>query len=257
MRMHPDDPAHVAGCADCQARAGLDGLDGLDVDLDTVWIGVAAEVWARPVGAVERLAGRLLGSAGLARALVTTPSLVVSWIVASAVVLTVGVLVTRSTGTPWVALLAPALAGAGIAYAYGPGIDPAFELSQTMAVSDRMVLLVRALAVFGVNALLGVLASLVAAGAQGITLGWLAPMTAVAALALATATLARSANVGVAAALAGWLIVVLASSIPTGDLATAVAQGNLAPAYALATLACLSAALYLTSNGRSERRPWL
>ncbi len=254
MRMHPDDPAHVAGCADCQARAGLDGLD---VDLDTVWSGVAAEVWARPVGAVERLAGRLLGSPGLARALVTTPSLVVSWIVASAVVLAVGVLATRSTGTPWVALLAPALAGAGIAYAYGPGIDPAFELSQTMAVSDRMVLLVRVLAVFGVNALLGVLASLVAAGAQGVTLGWLMPMTAVAALALAAATLARSANAGVAAALASWLIVVLASSIPTQDFATAVVQGNLAPAYALATLACLSAALYLTSNGRSERRPWL
>jgi len=252
--MHPDDPAHVAGCADCRARASLDGLD---VDLDTVWIGVAAEVWARPVGAVERLVGRLLGSAGLARALVTTPSLVVSWIVASAVVLTVGVLVTRSTGTPWVALLAPALAGAGIAYAYGPGIDPAFELSQTMAVSDRMVLLVRVLAVFGVNALLGVLASLVAAGAQGITLGWLMPMTAVAALALAAATLARSANAGVAAALVSWLIVVLASSIPTQDFATAVVQDNLAPAYALATLVCLSAALYLTSNGRSERRPWL
>ncbi len=254
MRVHPDDPAHVAGCADCQARAGLDGLD---VDLDTVWIGVAAEVWARPVGAIERLAGRLLGSAGLARALVTTPSLVVSWIVASAVVLAVGVLATRSTGTPWVALLAPALAGAGIAYAYGPGIDPAFELSQTMAISDRMVLLVRSLAVFGVNALLGVLASLFAVGAQGITLGWLMPMTAVAALALAAATLARSANAGVAAALAGWLIVVLASSIPTQDLATAVVQDNLAPAYALATLVCLSAALYLTSNGRSERRPWL
>ena len=57
------------------------------------------------------------------------------------------------------ALLAPAFAAAGIAYAYGPGMDPAWELSQSMAVSDRMVLLVRALAVFALNAALGLAAT--------------------------------------------------------------------------------------------------
>lgn len=254
MPMHPDDPAHVAGCAECQARAGRAALD---VDLGRVWTGIAAEVWARPVGAIERLARRLLGSPGLARALVTTPSLVVSWLVASAAVLAVGVAVTRNTGVPWVSLLAPALAGVGIAYAYGPGIDPAFELTQTMAISDRMILLVRGLAVFGVNAALGLVASLFAAGAAGITLGWLMPMTTVAALALAAATLARSANVGVAAALAGWLIIVLAGTIPTQDLATVVVQEDLIPAYAVGTLACLGVALYVTSHGTSGGRQWL
>ena len=102
------------------------------------------------------------------------------------------------------ALLAPAVAGAGIAYAYGPGIDPAWELSRSMAVSDRMVLLVRALAVFGLNALLGLVASAASGAAAAVTFGWLVPMTAVCALALAAATLTRSANVGVLAGLAGW-----------------------------------------------------
>ena len=51
------------------------------------------------------------------------------------------------------------MAAAAIAYAYGPGIDPAWELACSMAVSDRMVLLVRALAVFAVNAVLGLAAS--------------------------------------------------------------------------------------------------
>ena len=51
------------------------------------------------------------------------------------------------------------MAAVGIAYAYGPGIDPAWELSGSMAVSDRMVLLVRALAVFAVDAVLGLAAS--------------------------------------------------------------------------------------------------
>ncbi len=255
MVRHTDDPAHVAGCADCQARAALGGLD---VDLERAWRGIAAETWATPVGPVERLAGRLLGSPGLARALVTTPSLVASWIVASAIVLAVGALATLGTGTPWPALLAPALAGIGIAYAYGPGIDPAFELSQTAAVSDRMVLLVRGLAVFGLNAALGVVASLVTADATatGLTLGWLAPMTTVAALALAAATLARSANVGVAAALAGWCIAILAGLAGTGDLAAAVVRGALAPLYLAGTAAGLALALWATSGQRGEAALW-
>ena len=130
-----------------------------DVDLSRVWTGVAAEVWRRRPGPAERLAARLLRSPGLARALVTTPSLLLGWVIATVVVLAAGAAATLGTGTPYVALFAPAVAGAGIAYAYGPGIDPAWELSQSMAVSDRMVLLVRALAVFGLNAAVGLAAS--------------------------------------------------------------------------------------------------
>ena len=251
MMNHPDDPSHIAGCVDCQARCSLAALD---VDLERVWTGVAAEVWSEQVGLLERVAGRLLGSPGLARALVTTPSLVLSWIVASAIVLGIGVVVTRTTGTAWVALLAPGLAGIGIAYAYGPGIDPAFELSQTMAISDRLVLLVRGLAVFTVYAVLGLLASLFTATASGITLGWLVPMTTVSALALGTATLARSANVGVAIGLAGWGLVVLGSAVGTHDLSTAVVQPALVPAYLAATVLFLALTLYATSNDRPIER---
>lgn len=251
MVNHPDEPAHVAGCVDCQARSSLRALD---VDLEHVWTGVAAEVWSEPVSLVERLAVRLLGSPGLARALVTTPSLVLSWIVASAIVLGIGVVVTRTTGTAWVALLAPGLAGIGIAYAYGPGIDPAFELSRTMAISDRLVLLVRAITVFAVYAALGAVASLFTATASGITLAWLVPMTTVSALALATATLARSANVGVAIGLAGWGLVVLGSAVSTHDLSTAVVRPALVPAYLAATALFLALALYATSSERPIER---
>jgi hypothetical protein len=247
MLNHPDEPTHIAGCVDCQARYSLQALE---VDLERVWTGVAAEVWSGRVNPIEIVAGRLLGSAGLARALVTTPSLVLSWIVASAVVLGIGVVVTRTTGTAWDALLAPGLAGIGIAYAYGPGIDPAFELSQTMATSDRLVLLVRGLTVFAVYAALGVIASLFTATASGITLGWLVPMTTVSTLALAAATLARSANVGVAIGLAGWGLVVLGSAVGTHDLSTAVVQPALVPGYLTATIFLLALALYATSKGR-------
>ena len=217
-----------------------------DVDLNRVWLGVAEQVWRRHPGPAERLAGRALRSPGLARALLTTPSLLIGWVIASAVVLAAGALVTVATGTPYVALFAPAVAAAGIAYAYGPGIDPAWELSQSLAVSDRMVLLVRALAVFGLNAALGLAASAASGAAAAVTFGWLVPMTAVCALALAAATLTRSANVGVAAGLAGWAITVLGGRVADGSLTTAVASASLVPPYLVFAAVCGAVTWYAT-----------
>ncbi|HKT04040.1 MAG TPA: hypothetical protein VJT31_31330 [Rugosimonospora sp.] len=214
------------------------------MDLDRIWLGVAAEVWRREPGPVERVAARLLRSPGLARALVTTPSLLLGWVIATVAVVAVGVAATLTTGTAYVPLFAPAVAGAGIAYAYGPGIDPAWELSESMAVSDRMVLLVRALAVFGLNAVLGVAASVASGAAAVLTFGWLVPMAAVCALALAAATLSRSANVGVAAGLGGWVIAVLAGRTATGSLRAATTGASLIVPYLLVVAVCAAIAWY-------------
>ncbi|MFC4589638.1 hypothetical protein [Sphaerisporangium corydalis] len=227
-------------------RAGAPG----DVDLDRVWIGVAAQVWRREPGWPERLAGRLLRSPGLARALLTTPSLLVPWLIASVVVFGAGALATAGSDQPLVALMTPALAAAGIAYAYGPGIDPAWELSASMAVSDRMVLLVRVVAVFGVNAVLGLAASAASGTAAGLTFGWLLPMTAVSALALAAATLARSANVGVAAGVAGWTIMILAGETVSGRYTFAVGDPALVLPYLAFTAGCAAVVLYATRMSR-------
>jgi hypothetical protein len=224
-----------------------------DVDLDRAWLGVAAQVWRRRPGPVERAAGRLLRSPGLARALVTTPSLLLGWVIATAVVLIAGVGITLGTGQPWVALLAPAVAAVGIAYAYGPGIDPAWELSQSMAVSDRMVLLVRALAVFGLNAGLGLAASAVSGAAAAVTFGWLVPMTAVSALALAAATVTRSANVGVAAGSAGWAITILAGQAAGGRYTAAVTDHSLVLPYLAFAACCVAVVLFATRIPRGTR----
>jgi hypothetical protein len=223
-----------------------DGYGPADVDLDRVWTGVAAQVWLRRPGRIERLAARLLRSSGLARALVVTPSLLIGWVIATAVVLLAGMAATLGTRTPYVALFDPAVAAAGIAYAYGPGIDPAWDLSQSMAVSDRMVLLARALAVFGLNAVLGLLASAASGAAVAVTFGWLVPMTAVCALALAAATLARSANVGVAAGISGWVITVLAGKAIAGPVTAAVASPSLVLPYLVFTACCGALVLYTT-----------
>ncbi len=212
----------------------------------------APAVWRRQPGLVERVAGRLLRSPGLARALVTTPSLLLPWLIASAVVLGAGAAATLSTGRPWVALLAPAVAAAGIAYAYGPGIDPAWELSRSMAVGDRLVLLVRALAVFALDAGLGVAASAASGTAVGITFSWLVPMTAVCALALAVATVSRSANAGVAAGLGGWALLIVSEQAATGRYTDAVTGSGLILPYLAFAAACVAVALYATKTARGS-----
>jgi hypothetical protein len=227
-------------------RADLPGPGPRDVDLRRVWLGVAAVVWHRRPGLVERLAGRALRSPGLARALVTTPSLLLGWVIASVVVLAAGMFATLGTGTPYVAFFAPAVAATGIAYAYGPGIDQAWELSQSMAVSYRMVLLVRVLAVFALNAALGLVASAASVTAAAVTFGWLIPMTAVSALALAAATVTRSASVGAAAGLTAWAITVLSAHSASGQITMAVASSALVLPYLAVAVACAAIAWFAT-----------
>jgi len=211
-----------------------------DVDLGRVWIGVAAEIWRRHPGRLERTAARLLRSPGLARALLTTPSLLLPWLISTVVVFSVGALVSLGPGQPLVWLVAPAVAAVGIAFAYGPAIDPAWELSSSCAVSDRLVLLTRAVAVFALNAALGLLASAASGAAATLTYGWLLPMTAVCALALAVAVASRSAIVGAAAGLAAWVIVVLAGQAAGGQLTASVTNPHAYLPY-LAVAACCAA----------------
>jgi hypothetical protein len=225
-----------------------------DVDLGRVWISVAAQVWRRRPSALERTAARLLRSPGLARALLTTPSLLLPWLIASTVVLAAGAAATLSSGQPLVALFAPAVAAAAIAYSYGPGVDPAWELACSMAVSDRMVLLARALVVFAVNAVLGLAASAVTESAAAITFGWLIPMTAVCAFALAVATVARSAAAGAAAGVAAWLITVLSGRVASGRFSAAVTDTVLFLPYLAIGAGCAAIVLYATRIPRGTLR---
>lgn len=218
-----------------------------DVDLARVWGAVATEVWRRQPSWLERRLTRLLRSPGLARALLTTPSLLVAWLIATVVVMAVGAAATMGSGQPLVALMAPAVAGAAIAYAYGPGMDPAWELARSMAVSDRLVLLVRAVAVFAVNAGLGLAASAVSGVAASVTFGWLVPMTAVSAFALATATVARSANVGVAAGTAAWSITVLTAQASSHQWSAAITDWALVAPYLIVT-ACGAAVITVATR---------
>jgi hypothetical protein len=241
-----------------------------DVDLDRVWTNVAAEVWRRHPGRLERTATRALRSPGLARALLTTPSLLLPWLIGSAVVLAIGALTQVGANQPLVGLLAPAVAAVGIAYAYGPGIDPAWELACSCAVSDRLVLLTRAVAVFVTNAVFGLAASAAALGTPAethtaqLTFAWLLPMSAVCALTLAVAVAVRSAAVGAGAGIAAWIFVVLTRSTffpasgtsgglsqsPGVNLAGAITDPDLYLPYVAVAACCAAIVWYATRPQR-------
>lgn len=223
-----------------------------DVDLGRVWTGIATVMWRREVRWPERVIGRLLRSPGLARALLTTPSLLVPWLLASAVVIGAGAAATAASGQPVVSLLAPAVAAAGIAYAYGPGIDPAWELSCSTAVSVRMVLLVRAFGVLAVDMVLGLAGSAVSGATAGVTFGWLIPMTAVSALALAVATVARSASVGAAAGSVGWAVTVLSARTVAGRFAAVVTGSSVVLPYLAVIVCCTAIVLFATRMPRGS-----
>jgi hypothetical protein len=251
---------------DDRYRADAEGAGAghRQVDLGRVWTGVAAELWRRRPGPAERLAARLLRSPGLARALMTTPSLLLPWLIATVVIFGVGGLVTLVGGEPLVWVLAPLIAAVGIANAYGPGVDPAWELASSMAVSDRMVLLVRAVAVFAVNACLGLVVSgasywatghgphgagghATAAAAAAITFAWLIPMTAVCALTLAVAVATRSASAGALTGVFAWGATVLASRATAGAFTAAVTSTATYLPY-LAVAACATAVIAYASR---------
>src|SRR5262249_36606623 len=149
-------------------------------------------------------------------------------------------LVSLGQGQPLVWLLAPAVAATGVAFAYGPGLDPAWELSASCALPDRMVLLTRVVAVFAVNAVLGLLASAASGAAAALTFGWLIPMTAVCALALAAAVATRSALVGASAGIAAWVITVLSAQTASGQFTASVTNAASYLPY-LVVLACCAA----------------
>lgn len=229
-----------------------------DVDLDAVWSRVTGEIWAIEPGWTERTAARLLKSPALARALVTTPSLVLAWLLASALVLALGVVATNMTDEPWVPFLAPIVAIAGVSFVYGAGADPAWEIVRTMALPRRMVLLVRVVAVFATNMAIALVASLFTPMVGSVVVLWLLPMVGLSMIALAFATWTQSPAFGAASGLAIWLAVALQSLSRTNDVTAFVHEdviAGMAPLYVLATMLA-AIVVMLGSGGLPGRDRW-
>ena len=228
--------AHLGSCRRCQQT--LAALAPLD--LGYAWQGVAAELDAPKPSLLERLLVAVGVRPGLARFTATTPSLRLGWLLANALVLVLVALPMAlrpvATWPPAVLLAAPLVAAAAVAFAYGPAVDPAYEAVAATPLSPVRALLVRLAAVLVANTLLAGAVEL-ALGGRGPRAGWLLPMCAAALLAVLVAS-RWSPQVGAAAGMGAWLLVLVAwkaSHQPAGWLTGPGAQA----AYAVVAAALL------------------
>jgi hypothetical protein len=227
-----------------------DALRVSGVRFDRVWNGVAAGLWSTEANGLERTASRLLRSPALARALIATPSLFVAWLLASIVIFTVGAFMTVSVDQPIVPLLAPAIAGVGVSLAYGPAADPAWDITRTMAVPERMLLL-RVVAVFITNTMIGFAATVVTDRTADVTFSWLLPMTSIALVGLAVAVASNSGTIGGVSALVVWFGFTMATFVDTRHMSDVISSDRIAassPIYLVLMLASVGVVWISTTD---------
>jgi hypothetical protein len=227
---------HLVSCGQCrEALASV--VDPVAVDAG--WERLDAELDVPRRGLFEGLLVRLGVADHTARLLAATPVLRRSWLAAVVFVLvaTVGAVYTADSPTLFLAL-APLLPLAGVALAYGPALDPTYEMAVVSPVHGFRLLMIRTVAVLTTVLGLNGLAALALPGYGLRALAWLLP-----ALALTATGLALTPRLGpvLAPSLVGgtWLAllgIADASTDDSGPLApfTAAGQGAAAAVAALA-----------------------
>jgi hypothetical protein len=231
--------AHMLACAHCR---GAIAPRVSSSQLDAMWRGVEDALDAPQPGIVERGLLRLGVREHIARLLAATPSLRLSWFLAEAFALGSAAFAahhaagTRAGGaTLFLFLVLAALAPvAGVAAAFGPGVDPAYEIGIASPMRGDRLLFVRAAAVLVASIAIGGIAALALPGLDGTMALWLLP-----ALGLTVATLAAGTWLHpiVAACSVGlvWLTgAAVASVAATDPLAPFHVAGQLASSLAIA-----------------------
>jgi len=185
---------HLTGCADCRARIAT------HVDappLEKVWSRVREQAQAPRPSVVERLLTRAGMPAPDALLVGKAPSLRASWLLGVTVTLGfagLGASFGGSRGLAFFLLVAPLVPVAGVAFAYGPDVDPSYEVCAAAPYPAFRLLLLRSSAVLATSLPLVLAASLLLPGllATGLTaVTWLLPALAFTAVVLAASTWVR------------------------------------------------------------------
>jgi hypothetical protein len=188
---------HLTGCADCRARIATH----VEVaPLEMVWSRVRELAQAPAPSLVERLLTRLGVSAPDARIVAVAPSLRTSWLFGLAVTLGfvgLGAANGEARGLAFFLLVAPLVPVAGVAFAYGPDVDPSYEVGVAVPYSAARLLLLRTAAVLATSLPLVLAAALLVPGLSWTAVTWLLPALAFTALTLAASTWTRPTFAGV------------------------------------------------------------
>jgi hypothetical protein len=179
--------AHLMSCESCRAQLAAHADRGR---LDQLWTRIDDTVRQPGLGPVERLLVALGIDDHWARLLCATRSLSLSWFLAIALALAFAVAAAHSGERGFLVFLvvAPLLPVAGVAAAYGPGVDPTYEIGLASPMSSFNLLLIRASAVLVTSVLLGAVAALTLPELNWTAVAWLLPALGLVAAALALAT---------------------------------------------------------------------
>ena len=196
--------AHLVGCAACRAITATTA----DAErLDATWLHIVDTIDQPRPKALERVLRALGTRDHIARLIGATPSLQLSWLLSVAFVL--GFAAAGAHIGPRGVLaflsLAPLIPLAGIGVAYGPGVDPAYEVSVAAPMPGFRLLLLRAGVVLATSTvLLGATAWWLPAGWKSAA--WLLPSLGLSLVSLALGTFVDPLRAAVGVSV-GWVAV--------------------------------------------------
>lgn len=198
--------AHARQCDTCRQRAMSEESDRLEA----IWQDTVDEIDAPRSGLIERGLAALGMPEYLARLLAATPSLTMPWLLAVFAVLGFGLAMAwGSAGEPLPAaragllpflMLAPLVPVAGVAVAFGPMVDPAYEVAMASPFHGFRLLLLRTVAVVATSMAMALGLALLLPNASLLAAAWILPGLALAAVALAASTFMSPLTAGVGSA---------------------------------------------------------
>jgi hypothetical protein len=218
--------AHLTACPACRIR--LTALaDPREVAVG--WSRLDAALDAPVPGRLERLLLHVGVANDMARLLVVTPILRVSWLVSIAMTLAFSAASARladTMSTPIVFLaLAPLLPLAGIAACFGPRVDPSYEIALVAPLQTFRLLLLRCAVVLTTTCLLSLAAALALPDYGLVALGWVLPS-----LTLTLLSLALTPRFGPVTAaiviIAGWIVLLAGTVEPDTGSSVVFALGG-------------------------------
>jgi hypothetical protein len=244
--------AHLMSCEPCREQiAELVDRSRLEV----VWTEVADAVMLPAPGVVEKLLLRLGVKEHIARLLVATPALRVSWFAAIALALTFALVAAHSTedGYLYFLVLAPMPPPPGVTTAYGPGVDPTYEIGLAAPMRSFHLLMIRAAAVLTSSTMMSAVASFALPQLNWAVAAWLLPSLGLTAATLALSTVIRPLRAATGVAVTWLAGTVLAMGVASRSSATVegIFGGLLQIVLLVVTLA--SAMLLYRRQDRLER----
>ncbi len=245
--------AHVMACETCRS---LVTAAVPDTRLESIWTAVADEVDIPRRTWSERLLGTLGMADSDARLVAAAPALHLSWLTSLAAVLLFAVWASNTSdpGVTLFLIVAPVVPVLAVMGAYGPRIDPTYEMSVASPYPTLRLVLLRSATVVAVSGALALLASALVPQGQ-MAAAWLLPCLA---LVMLTLILARWVPQPVAAAVvaAGYslpLLMALANDRDVSSVVTSAALQVAAVAVAVAALTVMTADPQLRTALRRNR----